>query len=68
MFFLERKLRPKLLNSQLMFRKSQNVMDTARFSSEKLFWVQYKKFSHSQDEIGFPKHTIGSSEVWVITY
>ena len=30
-----------------------------KFSSEKLFLVQFKKFCHSQNDIGFPKHQLG---------
>jgi hypothetical protein len=32
------------------------VVQKVKFSSEKLYLVQSKKFWHSQKEIGFPEH------------
>ena len=35
------------------------IIQEVKFSSEKLFLDQSKKFWHSQNEIGFPKYQLG---------
>ena len=46
-------------------QKLFDLNEKGKFSSEKLFLVQSKKFSHSlnETESGFPKHKIGIQKI-----
>ena len=66
---------PKLLNSQSMFWKSNLILGMPNFldwtknkfsQQEVTFWTMYKKFWHSQNEIGFPKHQLGIQKIWTL--